>query len=140
MIKTTPYYTRHVSPSGKVTYRLDTAASDWDRDYQKPGTCRLVIAAGDGLRRYAHDVTPDTAGWVAAATIARIAMEQAIQERSAYTPSGPPVKYTKKQLAVLAHCKKLMMDAGMLMPTHWTSTTAHEISQAAIDAVQGWKP
>lgn len=139
MTTTTPLYTRHKTPGGKVTYRLDTAASDWDRDYLKPGTCRLVIASGDGLRRYAHDVTPDTAGWVAAATIARIAMEQAIHERSAYTPSGP-VKYTKNQLAVLAHCKKLMMEAGMLMPTHWTSTTAHEISQAAIDAVQGWKP
>jgi len=139
VIPTTPYYTRHVSPSGKVTYRLDTAASDWDRDYQKPGTCRLVIAAGDGLRRYANDVTPDTAGWVAAATIARIAMERAIQERSAYTPSGP-VKYTKNQLAVLAHCKKLMVEAGMLMPSSWTSSTPHEISQAAIDAVNGWKP
>ena len=139
MTPTTPYYTRHVSPSGKITYRLDTAASDWDRDYLKPGTCRLVIASGDGLRRYAHDVTPDTAGWVAAATIARIAMEQAIHERSAYTPSGP-MKYTKNQLAVLAHCKKLMVEAGMLMPTSWTSTTAHEISQAAIDAVKGYKP
>ena len=139
MTPTTPYYTRHVTPGGKVTYRLDTAASDWDRDYQKPGTCRLVIAASDGLSRYAHDVTPDTAGWVAAATIARIAMERAIQERSAYTPSVP-IPYTKNQLAVLAHCKKLMVEAGMLMPQRWTSTTPHEVSQAAIDAVNAWRP
>ena len=139
MTPTTPYYTRHVSASGKVTYRLDTAVSDWDRDYQKPGTCRLVIAASDGLRRYAHDVTPDTAGWAAAATIARIAMERAIQERSAYSPVAP-IPYTKKQLAVLAHCKKLMVEAGMLMPTTWTSATPHEVSQAAIDAVRNWKP
>jgi hypothetical protein len=66
-------------------------------------------------------------------------MERAIQERSAYTPSVP-VPYTKKQLAVLAHCKKLMVEAGMLMPTTWTSATPHDVSQAAIDAVNGWKP
>ena len=105
-----------------------------------PGTCHLVIASGDGMRRYAHDVTPDTAGWVAAAELARVAMEDAIRERSKFTPVGTAFKYTKKQLAVLAHCKKLMAEAGMLMPSSWTSATPHEISQAAIDAVKGYKP
>ena len=136
---TTPLYTRTTSASGRHTYTLHTAYCDYDHEAMTPGTCHLVIASGDGMRRYAHDVTPDTAGWVAAAELARVAMEDAIRERSKFTPSVQ-IKYTKRQQEVLAHCKKLMADAGMLMPSSWTSATPHEISQAAIDAVKGYKP
>ena len=105
----------------------------------QPGECRLVVCAGDGMRRYQYGVTPDTAGWAAAATLAKMAMEQAIRDRSAMRPMGA-MHYTKKQQAVLEHCRQLLAECGAIMPTHWAGTYPHEIAQAAIDAARNWKP
>lgn len=117
-------------------YSLD----DWPmygKDAMPVGTLRLTHAAGCGSYRYEYDVTPDTAGWRAAAMIARGAMADAITAASHATPTGV-VRYTKKQLEVLETAKQMMRDAGCLLPSMWTHQSAHQIADAGIDAVTQW--
>jgi hypothetical protein len=61
--------------------------SEWsyDKDMMPVGSFRLVHAYSDGGRRYAYEVTPDTAGWVAAATLAVHAMTEAIHKANQLT-------------------------------------------------------
>ena len=134
-----PLYTRELTASGKPRYKLYKSTSPWDVDTMKPGECRLVVCSGDGMRRYQYGVTPDTAGWVAAATLAALAMEKAIMDASHARPTGVQ-PYTKEQLAVLEQCRNMMQDCGALLPTHWQHSHPSEIAQAAIDAVKDWKP
>ena len=66
----------------RVHYELVGNAAHWhssDFDVLKPGQFRLEFASQDGMRRYAYPVSPDTAGWEAAALIARCAMEAEIK-------------------------------------------------------------
>lgn len=135
----TPLYTRELTASGKPRYKLYKSTSQWDNDAMKPGECRLAVCSGDGMRRYQYGVTPDTAGWTAAATLAALAMEKAIMDASHAKPTGVQ-PYTKTQLAVLEQCRKMMQDCGALLPTHWQHSHPSEIAQAAIDAVRNWKP
>ena len=54
--------------------------SDWDLnagDKMRVGTFRLTYCYADGGSRYWYEVTPDTAGFVAAAMVAHAAMEVA---------------------------------------------------------------
>jgi hypothetical protein len=130
---------RKVMRGKRVTYELAYNSSDWANDLMKPGQFRLVHAYKDGGRRYEYDVTPDTAGFVAAASIARIAMEDAIKQRAHANPVGVS-RYTKKQLAVLDECRAKMIAVGALLPTHWMHAGAREISEAAIEAVRSYRP
>jgi site-specific DNA-cytosine methylase len=61
--------------------------SEWsyDKDLMPVGSFRLVHAYSDGGRRYAYNVTPDTAAWVAAATLAVHAMTEAIHKANQFT-------------------------------------------------------
>lgn len=79
-MKTETYYVkrgrRYVPAASVLPY-------DWEyRDRIKPGTFRLVYAYQSGGKRYEYDVTPATAAWVAAAQIARQAMEDAMLKAS----------------------------------------------------------
>lgn len=91
-------------------------------------TCRA-----DGMTRYEYDVRPDSAGFLAAATVAREAMESAIRQAATYRPSGPQ-KFTKRQLELIEQFKR---DMGMAYPTWWQESSARDIVQAGIDAVRG---
>lgn len=131
---------RKVQRGKRTTYQVAYSAQSWDTpDLMRPGTLRIVYAHADGGRRYEYDVTPDTAGFMAAATVARQAMEDAIKHAAQAKPMGV-MHYTKQQMAVLADCRARMEACGALLPTHWGHTSAHDISQAAIDAVRNFKP
>lgn len=114
----------------------------WDdgRDCMKVGQFRLTYCYSEGGRRYEYEVTPATASFVAAATVAREAMEDAIRQRVISTEHIKNVPYTKKQLAILKRFRKEMSDAGGLLPNWWQHTSAYELSEAAIKAVQEFKP
>lgn len=113
--------------------------ADWnyDKDLMKAGSFRLVHAYSDGGRRYAYDVTPDTAGWVAAATLALHAMTEAIHKANQHTiASGTP--WTKKQQAAIAQANAILEAAGIWSGRGWTTAAAHDVAQAGIDAVRQW--
>jgi hypothetical protein len=114
-------------------------AEDERNDWMKAGTFRLTYAYKDGGRRFEYDVTPDTAGFAAAATLAKEAMIEAIHERSIATPNRT-TPYTKKQLAIIKEFRQKMADAGGLLPPMWTNATSDEIAYAAIEAVKGYRP
>jgi hypothetical protein len=117
--------------------------SNWERDYgdsMKVGTFRLTYAYADGSRRYAYDVRPDTAGFVAACEVARQAMEAAIQDAAIAAPSAGMSTYTGKQRALIERFRADMAAAGGLVPTSWNHASARDISQAAIDAAREYKP
>jgi hypothetical protein len=99
------------------------------------GTFRLTYAYGDGGKRYEYAVTPDTAAAVAAMTIAKKAMEVAIAEAAKMMPSGG--LYSKKELATIKEFRERM---GGMFPSWWHQASAHDIADAAINAVQGFMP
>lgn len=111
-----------------------------DRDGMKVGTFRLTYCYAKGASRYEYEVTPDTASFVAAAMIAREAMEEAVRERSVATEHIQSIPYTKKQQAILKRFRKEMADAGGLLPNWWQHTSAYELSEAAIKAVREYRP
>ena len=89
----------------------------------------------DGCTQWEYEVKPDNASFVAAAMAARTAMEAAIKASATYRPQTIR-KYTKKQLALVEQFK---LDMGWCVPSWWEQTSAHDIAQAAIDAVRGDK-
>lgn len=111
-----------------------------ERDKMKVGEFRLTYCYSDGARRYEYNVTPATAPFVAAAMIAKVAMEDAIRERVIAKEHIKNVPYTKKQLAILKRFRKEMADAGGLLPNWWDHASSYEISEAAIKAVQEYRP
>ena len=112
------------------------AAWNYEGDLMPVGSFRLVHAYCDGGRRYAYDVTPDTAGWVAA-TLAVHAMTEAIHKVNHYTiASGTP--WTKKQQAAIAQANAILEAAGIWSRRGWTTAAAHDVAKAGIDAVRQW--
>ncbi len=124
----------------KVGRRYVPVAAKWyedDRcDQMKTGAFRLTYAYNDGGRRYEYDVTPATAPVVAAMMIARVAIEEAITKASRMEPMSLR-NYTKKQKAIIDEFREKM---GGMLPTYWTAKSAYKISEAAIKAVQEFKP
>jgi hypothetical protein len=113
----------------------------YECDQLKVGQFRMTYCYSSGGRRYEYNVTPDTAGFVAAAMIAREAMERAISEAKAAQPNTAGAKpYTKKQLEILERFRKEMTDAGGLFPNWWVNTSAWDLSEAAIKAVREFRP
>lgn len=128
---------RKIQQGKRVKYELAYSAKSWDApDLMKPGTFRMTYAYSEGGRRYEWDVTPDTASFVAASMLFKEAMENAIKAKVIATPQGTSM-YNKKQLAALEKCKQIMVEANMLLPTHWTHTSAWELSEAAVNAIRG---
>ena len=117
------------------TYSL--AAWNYDKDLMPVGSFRLVHAYSDGGRRYAYNVTPDTAAWVAAATLAVHAMTEAIHQANQFTvPSPKP--WTKKQQAAIAQANAILEAAGIWSGRGWTTAQAYDVAQAGVDAVTQW--
>jgi len=114
----------------------------YDGDQMKVGEFRLTYCYSGGGRRYEYNVTPDSAGFVAAAMIAREAMEQAISEAKTSRPVIPAnaKPYTKKQREILKRFRTEMAAAGGLFPDWWVNTSAWDISEAAIKAVREFCP
>lgn len=135
---------RKVQHGKRTLYELIGNARHWQSDYDvlQPGQFRLEFASKDGVHRYAYPISPDVAGWHAAALLARDAMENEITRAAQCAPqtSGTPRPYTKKQAAILARYRQEMADAGAHLPEWWQFTSSYEISQAAIEAVRGYKP
>ena len=117
------------------TYSL--AHWNYDGDMMPVGSFRLVHAYSDGGRRYEYDVTPDTAAWAAAATLAVHAMTEAIHKANQLTiASGTP--WTKKQQAAIAQANEILEAAGIWSGRGWTTAAAHDVAKAGIDAVRQW--
>ena len=113
--------------------------SEWsyDKDLMKVGSFRLVHAYSDGGRRYAYNVTPDTAAWVAAATLAVHAMTEAIHKANQHTiASGTP--WTKKQQEAIKQANAILEAAGIWSGRGWTTAQAYDVAQAGVDAVKRW--
>ncbi len=132
--ETEPLY-RKVGRRYVPAYSL--AAWDYEGDLMPVGSFRLVHAYSDGGRRYAYDVTPDTAAWAAAATLAVHAMTEAIHKANQRTiASGTP--WTKKQQAAIAQANAILEAAGIWSGRGWTIAQAYDVAQAGIDAVKQW--
>jgi hypothetical protein len=123
----------------KVGRKYVPVAVEWDRETLKCGQFRMHYAYKDGAGMYFYDVTPDTAGFVAAAMIAHKAMEQAIRDAA---PPNPhiPTYYTKKQREIIERYRVEMLQAGGMLPDWWQHTTTWDIAKAGIDAVRNFKP
>lgn len=117
------------------TYSL----ADWnyEGDLMPVGSFRLVHAYSDGGRRYAYNVTPDTAAWVAAATLAVHAMTEAINKANQLTIAGG-TPWTKKQQAAIAQANAILEAAGIWSGRGWTTAQAYDVAQAGVDAVTKW--
>lgn len=114
---------------------------NYDSDMMRAGQWRLTYCEKEGARRYEYDVKPDTAGFVAAAQIARTAMDSAMQNAAIGKPAvGTTKSYAKVQLEIINRYRAEMAGAGGLLPDCWTVSSPWEISQAGIDAVRNWAP
>lgn len=112
---------------------------DWHiHDAMKVNTFRLVHALGSGGYRYHYDVTPDTAAFVAAASIAEKAMVDAMLDASKVQPSQDLSKYTVKQLEAIRKARDIMEAAGCFV-SHWKHASANDIVRVGIDAVKKWQ-
>lgn len=134
---------RKVQRGKRVHYELVGNAAHWHSDFDvlKPGQFRLEFASQDGMHRYAYPVSPDVAGWEAAALLARDAMESAMHKMATAAPQlGNRVLYTKKQLAIIERYRAEMAAAGGMFPSWWQHKSSTEIAQAAIDPVRSYKP
>lgn len=125
----------------KVGRKYFPAEARWeDKDRLAVGEFRLTYCYATGGRRYEYNVLPATAPWVAAAMIARHAMEEAIKAKAVAKPHGGVTPYTKRQQEIIQRFRTEMSEAGGLMPEWWDHASAYELSQAAIKAVEEYKP
>lgn len=106
------------------------------QDVMEVGTFKLVHCVENGHYRYRHDVTPDSAAFVAAAMIALDAMEKAMLEKAKSNPNKAPMPWTQRQKELIENFRSDMAATGALVPTYWTTSTAYEIAMAGIEAVK----
>ena len=121
----------------KVGRKYEPVSQYW-RDCgneMRVGTFRLRYASEAHGESYEYDVAPDTAGFVAAAMIAKKGMESAISEASKMRPSGG--RYTNKHIAIIAKFKE---DMGGMYPAWWTENSPYDIARAGVNAVRDWRP
>ena len=110
------------------------SAQAWYSNYEVMdiGTFKLVHATENGTRTV-YDVTPDTAGFMAAAMIAEKAMVKAITAAAeSYPIDTLSPSWTASQLATIEEFKKRM---GGIFPVWWGGQSAHDIAMAGIKAV-----
>lgn len=105
-----------------------------DREVLAVGQFRLAYCPAPGHYRYVYGVNPDHAAFLAAAEIARKAMEDAMNAAASSKPSAETA-YTKEQLAIIKRFRRDMAAAGALTPSYWAESSATEIAQAGINAV-----
>ena len=108
---------------------------DYDKDLMAVGTFRLTYAYQDGGRRYEYDVTPDTAGWAAAALLAKHTMVEAMRKASTqHRPATSKLLLTKRQQQAVAQARAILNEAGVLS-SMWESASPEAVADAAIAAV-----
>lgn len=108
---------------------------DYDKDRMAVGTFRLTYAYQDGGRRYEYDVTPDTAGWAAAALLAKHAIVEAMRHAATrHRPATSKLLLTKKQQQAVAQARAILNEAGVLS-SMWESASPEAVADAAIAAV-----
>lgn len=130
----TTLYTRHghrYQPWGNLEERWYDGG-----DLMPTGTFRLVHCVASGHYRTTHNVTPDTAAFLAAAELAAVAMEEAMRQRAVALPQPGNKPYTGKQRRLIERFRQDMAATGALVPAYWTHASAREIAQAGIDAVR----
>jgi hypothetical protein len=130
--QTTTLYTKHgrrYVPYGNV--------SDWNRDgdIMQAGEFRLTHCVGDGSTRYYYNITPDSAAFLAACSIAQVAMEKAMGEAAISKPDST-VFYTPQQREIIERFRQEMAATGGLAPVFWRNSNAAEIAAAGIAAVR----
>jgi hypothetical protein len=111
--------------------------SDWryhDGDIMRAGEFRLTHCVGDGSTRYVYNVTPDNAAFLAACSIAQVAMEKAMGEAAISKPE--PMTYTTTQHEIIERFRQEMAATGGLVPAFWRNSSAAEIAAAGIAAVR----
>ena len=109
----------------------------YERDTMHVNTWRMVYAYSEGGRRYEYDVKPDNASFKAAAMIAKQAMVDAIVKASAATlHDGRP--FTQKQKRIIKRFRAEMAAAGGILPVWLAHTSAEDVANAAIKAVEDW--
>jgi len=125
----------------KIGRRYVPVSTRWndDSDQMKVGQFRLTYCYTKGGCKYEYNVTPATASWKAAAMVAREAMEKAIQEKSVARPHQS-LPYTRRQVVIINRFRKEMKEAGGLLPHWWEHTSAYELSEAAVKAVEEYRP
>lgn len=106
---------------------------DRDKDAMQAGTCRLIYCPEPGHYRQRHDVTPNSAAWVAAAMVAEHAMQEAMAARAVAQPQA--LQYTPRQRKLIEQFRRDMAAAGALVPVWWTHGSPAEIAKAGVDAV-----
>lgn len=121
----------------KIGRKYIPVVVEFDRDILNVGQFRLHYCYAKGAGMYAYDVTPDTAGFVAAAMIARKAMEEMMGEAAKATPSKGGRPYTKKEQETIKEFRERM---GGMFPDWWTHTSPWDIAEAGINAVRNYKP
>lgn len=135
-MNTTPATPLYVKQGRKYVLWGNTQRSDIEADVMRAGAFHLVWCPAPGEQRFRHDVTPDTAGFTAAAMIAQRAMEDAMQEAAGAKPTTTIQRYTKKQLAIIEKFRSDMRATGLLEPQWWTNASSREIAEAGILAVR----
>ena len=113
-----------------------THGERFDHDPMRVGRTRLTYCPRPGHLRYSYDVDPDHAAFLVAAEAARYAMEEAISEAARSRPMMVGQQYTEQQMEIVNRFRREMAETGAMLPLHWTSSSAHEIAQAGIDAVR----
>lgn len=111
--------------------------SDWryhDGDIMRAGEFRLTHCVADCSNRYVYNVTPDNAAFLAACSIAQVAMEQAMREAAISKPE--PMTYTAKQHEIIERFRQEMAATGSLVPACWRNSSAADIAAAGIAAVR----
>lgn len=109
---------------------------NWHQDPMPAGTFRLVHCVESGHYRTTHDVTPDTAAFLAAAELAAVAMEEEMRQRAVALPQLGSTPCTAEQRRLIEQFRRDMATTGALVPAYWTHASAREIAQAGIDAVR----
>lgn len=112
----------------------NTESLTTDRHGMRAGTFRLIHCSGDGEYRIRTDVTPDTAAFIAAATIAQDAMEKALLDAARVSPKVK-TPLTAKQRKILNNFQDQMLKSGGLVPQYWEVKSPKEIATEGINAV-----
>jgi len=114
-------------------------ANDWrdhDHDLMEAGSFRLVHCITTGHHRTYMSIEPDHAAFLAAASVAQVAMEQAMEEAAKGKPSAQNEPYTAEQQKLIQDFRDAMAKTGALVPSFWSHGSASDIARAGVMAVK----
>ena len=109
---------------------------DHDHDLMEAGSFRLVHCINTGHHRTYMAIEPDYAAFLAAASVARVAMEKAMEEAAKGKPCSQNEPYTEEQQKLIQDFRDAMAKTGALVPTFWNNGSASEIASAGVMAVK----